>query len=132
MDQKTFDRLTRLVAASGSRRAAWRALLAAALIGTTTRRAAAAPTTPCDTGKHALCITPTGRECCPGRCFVDECQPENQVCCTAPKLIICTDVLSGKPICCQNQGDSPCDHCIRPDGTSPTCGGVITGSYRRR
>ncbi len=125
MDPHVFDRLTRLFSAPRSRRGAWRALLGGALLGATPRPAMASP---CAKGKH---MCGERKECCPGRCFVDECNPDTALCCTAPRLIICTDVITGKAVCCENQGDSPCDACLRPpDG--PACPSSITGSYRRR
>ena len=92
MDQPTFDRLTRLVAASGSRRAAWRALLAAALFGATTRPAAARP---CANGKHTC-----GEACCPRHVLcaaVDEACPALL---HRAGLIICEEPVMGKSTCC--------------------------------
>ena len=129
MDHQTFDRLTRLVGTTGSRRTAWRALLAGALLGAAPRRLAAAPTTPCAKGKHELC----GGQCCPGKCFTNG---ACTVCCTKPDFVICrdpaigkpTDPASGKAICCQNTGRDACEHCEPPSG----CPEAITGTYRRR
>jgi hypothetical protein len=129
MDHQTFDRLTYLFAASGSRRNAWRALLGAALLGATTQSAAAAP---CSNGKH-LC----GGTCCPGKCFTDG---SCEVCCTGEN-IICT--TAGGPVCCLNlnDGKDPCavlqatGKCPTPDpGPNPStsCKSGIAGSYRRR
>jgi hypothetical protein len=123
MDQPTFDRLTRLVAASGSRRAAWRALLAAALFRATTRPAAASL---CANGKHTC-----GEACCPGKCFAlqGEACP---LCCTGTN-IICKDPVMGKSTCCLNDGsEDPCAKCGLPENPNPLCRTGITGTYRRR
>jgi len=125
MDHQTFDRLTRLFSATGSRRAAWRALLGAAFLGTTTRSAVAAP---CHDRKHYC-----GDDCCPGKCFAEVCTG-HQLCCTAAnRLIICGNQCcmavdaSGKPIV------DPCTDCTAPP--APPCEDepeFISGSYRRR
>jgi hypothetical protein len=130
MDHRTFDRLTHLFAASGSRRTAWRALLAAALVGATSRSMMAAPTNPCTKGKHKLC----GRECCPGKCFMDERCEDSVVCCTEPNFVVCENPETGKARCCQNTGrGDPCASCNAPVPPSGTfCPGGIAGSCRRR
>jgi hypothetical protein len=137
MDHQTFDRLTRLFSATGSRRAAWRALLAGALLGTAPRSLTAAPTTPCTKGQHEVCGlgNELGDACCPGKCFADECTGY-ELCCTAEhKLIICQDPKTGKAICCENTGDDPCRACSRPtpeDEGRRLCEEGLPGSYRRR
>ena len=71
MDHQTFDRLARVFAASGSRRAAWRALLGAALLGATTRAAMATSSTPVSpTGQRGTALL--GNKCCPGRVLCAE------------------------------------------------------------
>jgi hypothetical protein len=124
MDHRTFDRLTHLFAASGSRRTAWRALLGAALLGVTTRSAAAEP---CNKGKHRC-----GNQCCPGKCFTNG---SCQVCCTGNNVICHT---GGPAVCCLNDGkDDPCavlkatGECPIPDSRG-NCPDLIAGSYRRR
>jgi hypothetical protein len=129
--------MTRLFGAAGSRRTAWRALLAAALFGVAPRRTTAAPTAPCTVGNHELCGVGNdlGDECCPGKCFADKCTGY-ELCCTAEhNLIICQDPETGKAICCENTGDSPCRACSRPtpkDEDRTLCQDGIAGSYRRR
>jgi hypothetical protein len=125
MDHHVFDRLTRLFSAPRSRRTAWRTLLGAALLGATTRDAAAAPTAPCDPGDQEYCITPKGRECCPGRCFVHTECPDEFFCCTGPEWITCGND------CCENTRDACSGVCTHPT-PSEACKEAITGSYRRR
>ena len=117
MDHQTFDRLTHLFAAPGTRRAAWRALLGAALLGVTTRSAAAKA---CNKGMH-LC----GDTCCPGKCFTNG---SCDVCCTGNNIICHT---TGQPVCCLNVGKDSCATCTIPD-SGDTCKEAIAGSYRRR
>jgi hypothetical protein len=125
MDHQTFDRLTRLFSATGSRCAAWRAPLAGALLGTAPRSLTAAPTTPCtNNGKQKLC----GGECCPGRCFKNE---RCEVCCTGNNIICGT---GDGPVCCLDDGSrDPCGDCKPPQAqVSQRCPEFISGSYRRR
>ena len=127
MDHQTFDRLTRLFGASGSRRYAGRALLGTALLGATTRMAAAAP---CDNGKNPRCRCGQNSTCPPGKCFRNECNGD-QLCCTGSGLIICGNT------CCQNVGTDPCDPCLAPGATDvqaaedDPCPSGLAGSYRR-
>ena len=131
MDHQTFDRLTRLFGASGTRRTAWRALLAAALLGTTTRTAAA---TPCASGKNPRCQCGTDTACEPGKCFT---RCGREVCCTGRELIICGNT------CCQALDargtplPDPCTPCTEPPLPAPSpgqppCSDAVTGTYRRR
>jgi hypothetical protein len=129
MDHQTFDHATRVFAASGSRRAAWRALLGAALLGATTRTASAGP---CDTGKNPACTCGTDTKCPPGKCFTHDCG--HQHCCSEPTWITCGNR------CCKTEDDNrpipdPCGRCIEPvppDAGPGPCEAGITGSYRRR
>lgn len=121
MDHQTFDRLTHLFAASGSRRTACRALLAAALFGAAPRRTTATPSTPCTKGNHQLC----GGKCCPGKCFTNG---SCEVCCTGNNIICHT---GGQPVCCLNDGKDSCATCTIPD-SGGYCKEAIAGSYRRR
>ena len=140
MDHQMFDHVTRLVAASGSRRAAWRALLGAALLGATTRTARATATSPCERGAQESC----GIEgpCCPGKCFLicpERSLDEYAFCCsgrdphTRGELIIC-----GNRCCLDDGSANPCKDCKPPTNVEqfPKSGGpciaAITGSYRRR
>jgi hypothetical protein len=138
MDHQTFDRLTRLFSASGSRRTAWRALLGAALLGVTTRAAAAAPATPCEKGAQESCGI--GGPCCPGKCFlICSGLDEYAFCCsgrdphTRGELIIC-----GNRCCVKAAGNDPCTACEPPTNVDQfpksgrPCLAAITGSYRRR
>jgi hypothetical protein len=144
MDHQTFDRLTRVVAASGSRRTAWRALLGGVLLGATTRGVAAGP---CRTEKNPQCRCGDNRKCPPGKCFVLEegdcrdptspdCVCRDEVCCSGAEptsgeeLIICGNrccraTLNRDPI------DDPCKNCD-PPRVPPDCPGALAGSYRRR
>ena len=122
MEHLTFDRLTRLVAASGSRRTAWRALLGAALLGATTKGAAAAPCGPDQ--KNRQCRCGVVRDCTPGTCFTHECG--HQFCCTEPEWIICGNA------CCANTRDGCRGVCIHPILPEDFCESGITGTYRRR
>jgi hypothetical protein len=130
MDPRVFDRLIRLFSAPRTRRTAWRILLGGALLGTTTQRAASAPRECTD--KTPTCGTK--QECCPGKCFVDPCPPEeaHEFCCVAPAYVFCGST------CCDYDPSvaDPCATC-RQAGPPPrepgeTCVGGITGSYRRR
>ena len=137
MDDRKFDRLTRLFGAPGSRRTALRALLVAALIGATSRTAMATSSAPCKKGSQESC----GGTCCPGKCFVN---PANgcPVCCTEPDFVICAgktiDATTGRttrqPTCCQNTKDGdPCERCVPPaPPRGATCPSYVGGSYRRR
>jgi hypothetical protein len=131
MDHHTFDRLSRLIGASGSRRTAWRALLGAALLGTTTRPTAAAP---CGNAKHGC---GAGNACCPGKCF-RHVKTGDELCCSGSDKNTGSALITCGNRCCQDVGDDPCDCCLDP-GTSSViaaaadpCPEGITGSYRRR
>ena len=125
MDHQTFDRLTRRLAASTSRRTTWRALLGGALCGAGLRGTAAAAR--CDNDKTPRCAG----ECCPGKCFV-RCVDGSEFCCTGKdpgtglELIIC-----GNRCCLNHGGPDPCAECPR-GGSGEACIGAISGSYRRR
>jgi hypothetical protein len=131
MDQRKFDRLTRLFGAPRSRRTAWRALLGAALLGATIRPAAAAP---CANDTNARCMCGETRDCDPGKCVTHDCG--HQLCCSGEDWIICGNV------CCQNVRDAckvqvssenRLPNCIRPiPPAAGPCESAITGSYRRR
>jgi hypothetical protein len=137
MDHPTFDHVTRVFAASGSRRAALRALLGTALLGASTRTTAAAPTTLCDEGRNPQCTCGASAKCPPNQCFWDPCpadKPRGEFCCsTELGYVLCGDR------CClrgPNAAD-PCAACLRPlRDPAEACAGVggqaITGSYRRR
>ena len=130
MDHHVFDTVTRLFGTTGSRRAAWRALLGVALLGVTRRHAAAAP---CGTVPNARCTCGTTRDCDPGKCFTHDCG--DQFCCTGD-WVICGNE------CCQNvrdaclvagSGENRLPNCIHPTPpASGLCENAITGSYRRR
>ena len=128
MDHQMFDHVTRVFAASGSRRGAWRALLGAALLGVTTRPAAAGP---CANGKHEC-----GGVCCPGKCFEFVSDSSDAgvcpLCCTGNN-IICKGP-DGKSTCCLNDpSEDPCAKCALPkENPDTSCRTGITGSYRRR
>jgi hypothetical protein len=137
MDQRKFDRLTRLFGAPRSRRTAWRALLGAALLGATTRTAMAGP---CDTGNNPQCTCGTNRTCPPGMCFVDS-GGQCPVCCTEENdLTLCVgktiDAATRKairePTCCKGTKDA-CEACVPPaPPPGATCFDYVGGSYRRR
>jgi hypothetical protein len=127
MDDRKFDRLTRLFGTPGSRRTAFRALLGAALLGTTTRAAMATSSNACDPGKNEVC----GKECCPGTCFVRTCSTtEEAFCCTGERMIICG--IDQRAQCCVDDGrPNPCEDCLTPS-VGGFCPSYVGGSYRRR
>jgi hypothetical protein len=137
MDHQSFDHVTRVFAAAGSRRAALRALLGAALLGASTRAAMATSSTPCREGNEEPC----GGECCPGKCFVSK-GSTCALCCTGKGYVMCagktidasTRETIREPTCCVDDGsEDPCLHCVPPpppDGQ--ICSGYVGGSYRRR
>jgi hypothetical protein len=151
MDDQTFDRVTRLFRAPGSRRRALRALLGAALLGGATRSEATTPRTTAAGRGRQICVADTdcllppqdtpenpsigasccadkrcscAGQCCPNRCFWRGRRPEPIVefCCTGPDWILCENA-QGEDVCCENGGKNPCGTCLSASG--------LAGSYRR-